>query len=192
MKKVLSIFTLVMLLCSIACAENVIRVPYNLFVEDTILPGQYTGEMENNLPEGFGIFEAISPSGIPCHYIGEWENGLMNGSGSIHWDDGSIEIGLYRNGVFVSGKYNYNGLELLKADSNGEKTLNPFMLKQTKAAMNDSSESVVAYIGNKSSHVFHSLDCDSVRTMKEKNKVELFSRDEAIEKNYKPCKRCDP
>ena len=192
MRKFLIVLMFIILLCTVACAENVIRVPYDLIVKDTILSGHYTGEMENNRPEGFGVFEAISPSGIPCHYIGEWENGLMNGNGSIHWDDGSIEIGEYRNGVFVSGQYNYNGLQLIKASSDGEKTLNPFMLTQTKASLNSSDEPVVAYIGNKSSHVFHTLDCDSVRTMKEKNKVELFSREEAVEKKYKPCKRCDP
>ena len=30
------------------------------------------------------------------------------------------------------------------------------------------------------------------KVYKEKNKVEFFSREEAIEKKYKPCDRCKP
>lgn len=48
------------------------------------------------------------------------------------------------------------------------------------------------YIGNKNSHVFHLASCKSVKDMKEKNKVEFLTRDEAIEKGYRPCDRCKP
>ena len=54
----------------------------------------------------------------------------------------------------------------------------------------DDIESV--YIGNKNSHVFHSASCNSVKDMKEKNKIEFQSRDEAIANGYKPCSRCNP
>ena len=54
----------------------------------------------------------------------------------------------------------------------------------------DDIESV--YIGNKNSHVFHSASCNSVKDMKEKNKIEFQSRDEAITNGYKPCSRCNP
>lgn len=50
----------------------------------------------------------------------------------------------------------------------------------------------VAYIGNRNSKKFHELSCSSVDEMKSKNKVELFSRDEAIGKGYDPCGRCKP
>ena len=50
----------------------------------------------------------------------------------------------------------------------------------------------VAYIGNRNSKKFHELGCSSVGEMKAKNKVELFSRDEAIGKGYDPCGRCKP
>ena len=49
-----------------------------------------------------------------------------------------------------------------------------------------------AYIGNQNTKKFHYPDCSSVDSMKESNKVELKSREEAIEKGYVPCKRCDP
>ena len=50
----------------------------------------------------------------------------------------------------------------------------------------------VEYIGNKNTHAFHHLWCQSVVEMKEKNRVEFYSRDEAIGMGYKPCGRCNP
>lgn len=55
-----------------------------------------------------------------------------------------------------------------------------------------SDDKEVVYIGNKNSHVFHLNTCDSVENMKEKNKVIFLTRDEAIEKKYKPCSKCNP
>ena len=49
-----------------------------------------------------------------------------------------------------------------------------------------------AYIGNGNTLKFHYPNCSSVDDMKEKNKVSLFSRDEAISRGYKPCGRCKP
>lgn len=117
----------------------------------------------------------------------------MQGSGAMYWDDGSLEIGEYSGGIFSSGRYNYNGLKLLTAKADGDETLNPYWLnKLTRAAMQEDDQTTVKYIGNRNSHVYHRLDCDSVRTMKEKNKVELYSKEEAEEKGYKPCSRCAP
>ena len=48
------------------------------------------------------------------------------------------------------------------------------------------------YIGNRNSKKLHYADCSSVGDMKEKNKVEFYSRDEAINQGYEPCKRCNP
>lgn len=50
----------------------------------------------------------------------------------------------------------------------------------------------VAYIGNRNSKKFHYPSCSSVDAMKESNKVELYSRDEAIGAGYDPCGRCHP
>ncbi len=48
------------------------------------------------------------------------------------------------------------------------------------------------YIGNKNSHVFHNPSCNSAKSMKESNKIVFDSREEAVERGYKPCSRCNP
>lgn len=48
------------------------------------------------------------------------------------------------------------------------------------------------YIGNKNSKVFHVPDCSSVSNTKEKNKVYLNTRNEAVSMGYSPCKACNP
>jgi methylphosphotriester-DNA--protein-cysteine methyltransferase len=50
----------------------------------------------------------------------------------------------------------------------------------------------VAYIGNRNSKKFHYPSCSSVDDMKESNKVEFYSRDEATSAGYDPCGRCHP
>ena len=59
-----------------------------------------------------------------------------------------------------------------------------------EAEKQDSSAAV--YIGNKKSKKFHYASCSSVKDMKEKNMVELNTREEAIKKGYVPCKNCNP
>jgi competence protein ComEC len=46
------------------------------------------------------------------------------------------------------------------------------------------------YIGNRNSKVFHRLTCKTLPA--EHNQVKLYSRDEAIEKGFRPCKNCKP
>lgn len=58
----------------------------------------------------------------------------------------------------------------------------------TQSASQSSEE--VCYIGNTNSKVFHSMDCGALNTIK--NKVEFYSREEAVEEGYRPCGNCDP
>ena len=53
-------------------------------------------------------------------------------------------------------------------------------------------EPTVEYIGNRNSKKFHELSCGSVDDMKAKNKVKLYSREEAISRGFDPCGRCKP
>ena len=60
---------------------------------------------------------------------------------------------------------------------------------------NDANEkqSSVGYIANKNTKKFHYPSCDSVKDMKEKNKLYYEgTRDGLIDQGYIPCKRCNP
>ena len=48
------------------------------------------------------------------------------------------------------------------------------------------------YIGNKNSMKFHNPNCSGAKSMKEKNKVRLETRDQAILQGYEPCNMCQP
>lgn len=50
----------------------------------------------------------------------------------------------------------------------------------------------VKYIGNKNSKVFHFPNCAGAKEMSSKNKVNLYSREDAVSKGYSPCKNCTP
>lgn len=50
----------------------------------------------------------------------------------------------------------------------------------------------IYYVGNRNSKKFHYPNCNSVGQMKDSNKVILYSREEAIDKGYQPCKNCNP
>lgn len=49
-----------------------------------------------------------------------------------------------------------------------------------------------SYTGNLNSKVFHSNKCDALKNTKEYNKTYFFTRKDAVEKGYNPCKSCNP
>ena len=58
---------------------------------------------------------------------------------------------------------------------------------------NKSDDADYDYVANKNTKKFHYPSCSSVDDMKEKNKLYYSgTRDELIDKGYKPCKRCNP
>ena len=56
----------------------------------------------------------------------------------------------------------------------------------------EDEQPAVQFIGNKNTKKFHSPGCDSVNDMKDSNKVEFATREEAVDAGYVPCKRCNP
>ena len=84
MKKVLPLTLISLFLLSVAHAENVSHWEYTLTIRDLSLPGYYTGEIVDGEPDGYGIFETLSPNGPACHYVGQWRNGIMHGRGAIY------------------------------------------------------------------------------------------------------------
>jgi competence protein ComEC len=62
----------------------------------------------------------------------------------------------------------------------------------TPAPTQEATTEGCAYIGNRNTKVFHRPTCSSVKQMAEHNKVCLSSREEAIERGFRPCQRCNP
>lgn len=166
-------------------AESVTRAPYTADWGGEEITGLYTGDTVNGLPEGFGVLEIIAPDGNDPvrHYIGLWREGFPSGEGAMYWENGDRETGIFRDGVLYYGTRVIGGGET--AVINGE-TAN------TAAADMDDAAGNAAYIGNRNTKKFHSPSCDSVREMKESNRVEFSDREEAIDAGYKPCGRCNP
>ena len=65
----------------VSLAESVTLQQYELVVDGESRIGKYTGNIENGIPEGYGIFVTTNPSGYSWHYIGYWKAGLMHGEG---------------------------------------------------------------------------------------------------------------
>ena len=185
MKKITCFIISVLLLFSIALSESVTQQLYELVIDGESRIGKYTGTVVNGIPDGYGIFVTTNPNGFCWHYIGNWKTGLMHGEGAIYWEDGSLEIGEYENGAFIFGYYNYDGVELELYSTNPDDYFSIESLPEL-------TEEIIQYIGNKNSKVFHKLDCESVQKMKDKNKVEFYTREEAINLGYKPCSICNP
>ncbi len=61
---------------------------------------------------------------------------------------------------------------------------------ETVTEKTNSADTEISYIGNKNSKKFHRPDCSSLPA--EKNRVELSSREEAIDRGFVPCKNCCP
>lgn len=190
MKKAFGLLLCIILLFSSACAISVTEFNYEITIDEETRIGKYTGNLENGVPDGYGIFTTTNPSGFSWHYIGNWQDGLMQGHGAIYWEDGSLEIGEYDAGHFVFGYCNYDGVDLMFYSADPvDRALSE---DESETEIAEPTAPVVQYIGNSNSHVFHLPTCNSVKGMKEKNKIEFYTREEAIQLGYKPCQRCNP
>ena len=150
-------------------AEPVVKVHY-VFLDYS---GEYTGQADSNgIPFGFGIFISETQiEGELWHYVGEWLDGLPDGAGAIYFENGNMQKGSFSKGKLIDGlNYTVGSLAAVPVKTDRE-----------------ISDSEAAYIGNKKSMRFHYPECHSVTTMKESNKVELSSREEAIERGFIPC-----
>lgn len=73
-------------------------------------------------------------------------------------------------------------------DGSGETVTISITVPEVYAA----ASSEMPYIGNRNTKKFHRFNCASVNDIKEDNKVSIASREEAIDRGYAPCGRCDP
>ena len=160
--------------CAASSADSITRMHY-VFLD---WAGEYTGQVDSNsIPFGYGLFESSTAlDGEKWHFIGSWENGIPEGEGAIYFENGNMQKGTFSNGVLIDGlKYSVTGL-----------AATPVQIETPDPSNN------TQYIGNKKSMRFHSPSCRSVTQMKEKNKVEFSSREEAIDSGFIPCGDCNP
>lgn len=65
-------------------------------------------------------------------------------------------------------------------------------VEQKAQQESEQARSLFTYVGNANTGKFHLARCKEVNKIHEGNKVQLSSRDEAIENGYVPCKKCRP
>lgn len=98
MKKIgLFMAVMILVLSFTACGKKTITL--NLSFGDR--EGQYTGEMKNDLPHGTGKFKSTNSNGGSWVYEGEFVNGHFEGEGKTKFDNGTIEMGTYKNDVLL-------------------------------------------------------------------------------------------
>lgn len=186
MKKTLTVLCLLVLLFTFAKAEPVSGMLWSVPVEGESRTGEYTGDTDGGIPNGFGIFLADGAEPYAWHYIGQWQDGLMHGPGAIYWSDGSFEHGEYENGRFVYGTCNYDGAQ---ADVFSDPTSEYVHQLNLQA---DERLGEIIYVGNVYTHKFHLATCEYAANIGQKNKIIFSTREEAIEAGYTPCRVCDP
>ena len=70
--------------------------------------GQYSGDVVNGKPDGFGTWETGSWR-AKTTYSGHWKNGLFDGYGTISFSDGSSYVGYWKKGKY-DGKGTFSHL----------------------------------------------------------------------------------
>lgn len=81
-------------------AKETTGIEYKIIWKNQKIAGIYEGELSNSKPSGVGSFTSADQN---LTYDGEWNRGKFDGKGTIHYEDGTWEIGEYsqgkRNGV---------------------------------------------------------------------------------------------
>ena len=110
MKRLITLFLVLISIAafSSASAESVTQMTYMLKLPDVIREGLYTGEVQNGVPHGYGVFVTKNSSGVAWHYLGQWENGAMCGQGGEYWDIGQSNVGTFANNDMVRGDIHKN------------------------------------------------------------------------------------
>lgn len=73
-----------------------------IYDDNGALIGTYDGEMVMGVISGWGTETLYDDDGsLLGTYVGQWNDNKYNGFGVWIWDDGTIEKGVYSNGVLV-------------------------------------------------------------------------------------------
>ena len=109
MKRFFILFLALISLSAVAfAAETVAQMTYMVKMPDVIREGKYTGEVENGVPHGYGVFVTQNSAGVSWHYVGQWDNGVMSGQGGQYWDTGKSTVGTFENNSMASGEMHQN------------------------------------------------------------------------------------
>lgn len=180
-----------------------------------LLGFQLTGENANerNLITGtrYLNIEGMLPfENMVADYVQETQNHVLYRVTPIFEGSNLLASGVLMEGYSVEDNgdgicfnvYCYNvqpGIKINYAngDSEAEDGSAPYgssaaVTKPSNSEGTAASSSNAAYIGNKNTKKFHYPNCGSVAQMKEKNKVPLDSREQAISQGYDPCGNCNP
>ncbi|SKA23103.1 DUF4352 domain-containing protein [Megasphaera cerevisiae] len=101
----LSIFLIAFIL--VGCKSNVSDKQMTITIGNNMQrTGTYTGEIENDIPNGKGKFTSANPQNITWVYEGEFKDGTFNGQGKQTMNTMPKQVieGTYKNGKLVKGK----------------------------------------------------------------------------------------
>ena len=93
--KLLGILMVFMIIAG--CGDKTITLDH----PDGSRTGVYDGEMEKDIPNGYGSFTARNPEGNSWTYTGEFVDGHFNGQGETKWDTGFYERGTYVDDILI-------------------------------------------------------------------------------------------
>ena len=117
-------------------------------------------------------------------WLGWAKNGQMAGTSGLSKRLEAIKIVLIPKGLAAPGPTTRPNVTAATA---------PVVVQaQSPAYTPAATPTAFTYIGNRNSKIFHKSTCESVSNMKEKNKVALSTREEAISLGYTPCQNCNP
>ena len=180
--------------------------------EQNLITGTRYMNVEGMLPYENEVAEYVRDTGKHVMYrvtpVFEGNNLLCSGvqieAYSVEDKGKGISFNVYCYNVQPGIEINYaNGSNKLAPEADKMADTNSFIITggdsgnglDRFSADNEASEipAGTTYVVNTNSRKFHNPSCDSVKDMKEKNKL-LYegTRDELIRQGYDPCKRCNP
>ena len=67
--------------------------------------GTYSGDMVEGVTDGHGKFETKNEAGETWTYEGDFSAGVFEGEGKTTWEDGTVQIGTYHEGVWQATEW---------------------------------------------------------------------------------------
>lgn len=102
------------------CSEKVENKDITITIGDMQKQGKYTGELENDLPNGQGKFETVNQENTSYTLEGIWKNGELQKGTTIFYTDkpSKYEVEQYNKNVPVKGKLFINNILYYEGDFN--------------------------------------------------------------------------